>query len=63
MPNDERFRLGEQLPLNSETEHLSSEIWPPNVELSFHQVHCSCQNLSYITAVSEELILRQSMPR
>ena len=36
----------------------SSEIWPPNVELSFHQVHCSCQNLSCIATVSEELILR-----
>ena len=62
MPKDERSRLGEHLPLNSETEHLSSEIWPPNVELSFHQAHCSCQNLSYITAVLE-LILRQRTPR
>ena len=35
---------------------LSPEIWPPNVELSFYQVHCSCQNLSCIAAVSEELI-------
>ena len=24
---------------------LSPEIWPSNVELSFYQVHCSCQNL------------------
>ena len=37
-----------------------SVIWPPNVELSFCQVHCSCQNLSCIAAVSEELILWQS---
>ena len=35
----------EHLPLNSEIEHLPSEIWPPNVELSFFQVHCSCQKL------------------
>ena len=27
------------------------------VELSFYQVHCSCQNLSRIAAVSKELIL------
>ena len=27
---------------------LSSEIWPPNAELSFHQVHWSCQNLSWL---------------
>ena len=27
---------------------LSFENWPPNVELSFHQVHCFCQNLSWI---------------
>ena len=46
MPNDEWSRLCEHLPLNSETEHLLSEIWPPNVELSFYQVHCSCQKLS-----------------
>ena len=37
---------------------LSSEIWPRNVELSFHQLNCSCQNLSCIAAVLEELILR-----
>ena len=42
---------------------LSSEIWPQSVELSFHQVHCYCQNLSCIAAVSEELTLRQSMPQ
>ena len=42
---------------------LSSEIWPPNVELSFHSVHCSYQHLSCIADVSEELILRQSMAR
>ena len=48
---------------NSEIEHLPSEIWPPNVELSFYQVHCSCQNLSCIVAVSEELIWRQSTRR
>ena len=36
---------------------LSPEIWPSNVELSFYQIHCSCQNLSCISAVSEELIL------
>ena len=36
---------------------LSPEIWPPNVELSFYQAHCSFQDLSYIAAVSEELIL------
>ena len=42
---------------------LSSEIWPPNLEWSFYQVHCSCQNLSCIAAVSEELILWQSTPR
>ena len=42
---------------------LSSEIWPSNVELSFQQVHCCCQNLSCIDAVLEELILRQSTPR
>ena len=42
---------------------LSPEIWPPNIELSFYQVHCSCQNLSCIAAVSEELILWQSTPR
>ena len=22
---------------------LSPQIWPPNVELTFYQVHCSCQ--------------------
>ena len=38
---------------------LSPEIWPPNVELSFCQVYCSCQNVSCIAAVSEELILCQ----
>ena len=59
IPNNERSQLCEHLPLNSEIEHLPSEIWPPNVELSFHQVHCSCQNLSCIAAVSEELILWQ----
>ena len=46
------------------SEHLSHflfpEIWPPNVELSFHQVQCTCQNLSCIVVVSEELILQQS---
>ena len=42
---------------------LPYEIWPPNIELSFYQVHCLCQNLSCIAAVSEELILRQSTPR
>ena len=42
---------------------LSSKIWPPNVKLTFYQVHCSCQNLSCIAAVSEELILWQSTPR
>ena len=42
---------------------LSAEIWPPNVELSFYQVHCSCQNLSCIAAVSEKLILWRSTPR
>ena len=31
---------------------LSPEIWPPNVELSLYQEHCSCQNLSSIAAVS-----------
>ena len=36
---------------------LSSEIWPPIVELSFHQAHCSCQNLSCVATVSEELVL------
>ena len=36
---------------------LSPEIWPSNVELSFYQIHCSCQNLSCISAVSEELFL------
>ena len=41
---------------------LSPQIWPPNVELTFYQVHCSCQNLSCIAAVSEELILWQSTP-
>ena len=41
---------------------LSPEIWPPNDELSFYQVHCSCQNLFCIVTVSEELILWQSMP-
>ena len=39
---------------------LSSENWPPNVELSFHQVPCSCLNLSCIAIVSEDLILWQS---
>ena len=39
---------------------LSPDIWPPNVELSFCQVHCSCQNFSCIATVSEVLILRQS---
>ena len=34
-----------------------SQTWSPNVELSFYQVHRSCQNLSCIAAVSEELIL------
>ena len=38
---------------------LPPKIWPPNVELSFYQVHSSCQNLSCIAAVSEELILWQ----
>ena len=42
---------------------LTPEIWPPNVELSFYQVHCSYQNLSCIASVSEEVILWQSMPR
>ena len=42
---------------------LCPEIWPPNVELSFYQVDCSCQNLSCIASVSQELILWQSMPR
>ena len=42
---------------------LAPEIWPPNVELSLYQVHCSCQNLSCIAAVSEELVLRQSTPQ
>ena len=42
---------------------LSPEIWPPNVELSFYEVHCSCQNHSCVAAVSEELILWQSTPR
>ena len=41
---------------------LFPEIWPPNAELSFYQVHCSCQNLFCIVTVSEELILWQSMP-
>ena len=40
---------------------LSPEIWSPNVELSFCQVHCSWQNLSCIATVSEVLILRQSI--
>ena len=39
---------------------LSPDIRPPNVELSFCQVHCSCQNFSCIATVSEVLILRQS---
>ena len=30
---------------------LSPAIWPPSVELSFYQVHCSCQNLSCIASV------------
>ena len=30
---------------------VSPEMWPPNVALSFYQVHCSCQNLSCIAAV------------
>ena len=38
---------------------LTPEIWPPNVELSFYEVHCSCQNLSCIATVWEELILWQ----
>ena len=42
---------------------LSPEIWPRNDELPFYQVHCSCQNLYCIAAVSEELILWQSIPR
>ena len=42
---------------------LSPKIWPPNVEFSFHQIHCPCQNLSCIATVSEELILWQSTPR
>ena len=41
---------------------LAPEIWPPNFELSVYQVHCSCQNLSCIAAVSE-LVLWQSTPR
>ena len=24
---------------------LSTETWPPNVKLSFYQIHCSCQTL------------------
>ena len=42
---------------------LSPEIWPPNVEWSFCQVHCPCQNLSCIAAVSVEMILWQSTLR
>ena len=42
---------------------LSPENWPPNVELSFYEVHCSCQNLSCISAMSEELVLWQNMLR
>ena len=42
---------------------LSPEIWPPNVEWSFCQVHCPYQNLSCIAAVSVEIILWQSTLR
>ena len=42
---------------------LSLKIWPPNVELSFCQVDCPCQNLSCIAAASKELILWQSTLR
>ena len=42
---------------------LSPDIWPRNVELTFYQVYCSCQNLSCIVAVSEELIFWQSSPQ
>ena len=42
---------------------LSPRTWPPNIELSLYQVPCSCQNLSCIATVLEELILWQSMPR
>ena len=38
----ERSDLCEHLP-----HFLSSENWPPNVELSFDQVHSSCENLSW----------------
>ena len=30
---------------------LSPEIWPPNIELSFYEIHCSCKNLYCIVAV------------
>ena len=36
---------------------LPAKIWPPNIELFFYRVHYSCQNLSCIASVSEELIL------
>ena len=49
--------------LGHQLHFLSPEIWPPNDELSFYEVHCCCQNLSCIAAVSEELILWQSTPR
>ena len=42
---------------------LIPEIWSPNVEFFFYEVHCSCQNLSCIAAMSEDLVLWQSMPR
>ena len=42
---------------------LSPEIRLLNVDLSFYQVHCSCQNLPCIAAVLEELILWQSTPQ
>ena len=49
-------------PLWASTTLPSLEILLQSVELSFYQVHCSCQNLSCIATVSEELILWQSTP-
>ena len=46
--------------INDLPHFLFPEILPTNVELSFSQVHCTCQNLSCIAIVSEELILQQS---
>ena len=51
---------------NSERETFCEDISQRienDTELFFYQVHCSCQSLFCIAAVSQELILWQSTPR